>query len=379
MAAYFNIDWKSEESNILINPQYSFDEQLHFKALLVSSTMFPAHIWMSTSGSRSSKWVGVSKMALLESAEAINQHLQCQSTDSWVHALPEFHVGGLGIRARSYLNRSEVFDFKLDHPGKWDAELFCAYVKRIKGTLTALVPAQLYDLVRLKIKSPPSLRAVIIGGGYLPESLYHFAVDLGWKVLPSYGMTECCSQIATAEIGSWEYKKFPALKILSHMKVKTEDQRIFIKSSALLSAYGMESGKSWQFIDPKIEGWFPSDDRGMANDQYLHLYGRMDHMIKIGGESVDMIRLENILQEIQMKMNCEEDLVLLDLPDERLGRSIHLFAAKITPMSLKPIIESFHKRVLPFEKIRQIHIVDRIPRSPMQKVLRGELVQLVGL
>ena len=36
------------------------------------------------------------------------------------------------------------------------------------------------------------------GGGAVSDELYRDARALGWRVLPSYGMTECCSQVATA-------------------------------------------------------------------------------------------------------------------------------------------------------------------------------------
>ena len=40
------------------------------------------------------------------------------------------------------------------------------------------------------------------GGGALDPSLYKQARDLGWPLLPSYGLTECGSQVATASLSS---------------------------------------------------------------------------------------------------------------------------------------------------------------------------------
>ena len=63
---------------------------------------------------------------------------------------------------------------------------------------SSLVPAQVLDLVRAGLRPPPVLRAIVVGGGAISAELYRDARALGWPVLPSYGMTECCSQIATA-------------------------------------------------------------------------------------------------------------------------------------------------------------------------------------
>jgi acyl-coenzyme A synthetase/AMP-(fatty) acid ligase len=56
------------------------------------------------------------------------------------------------------------------------------------------------------------------------------------------------------------------------------------------------------------------------------------------------------------------------MPDERLGHVIHL-ATTIEPT----FADAFNARVHPFERIRAIHRVDEIPRSPLGKLLRAEL------
>ena len=134
-----------------------------------------------------------------------------------MHSLPDFHVGGLGIWARAYLSGAAVVDFKQAHPGKWQSQAFYQYIQQVKGTLSALVPAQIYDLAALECPAPSSLRAVIVGGGALLPGLYERAVALGWPLLPSYGLTECGSQVATAALESWQQKE-PSLQLLPHLK-----------------------------------------------------------------------------------------------------------------------------------------------------------------
>jgi O-succinylbenzoic acid--CoA ligase len=57
------------------------------------------------------------------------------------------------------------------------------------------------------------------------------------------------------------------------------------------------------------------------------------------------------------------------MPDGRLGHVIHLAT------TVKPIFaDEFNDRVHPFERLRAIHRVNAIPRSPLGKLLRAELV-----
>ena len=226
-----NLSWDSEESSLLSNPSYSQSEQERFNRILDAAHSFPSHIWLSTSGSSVQKWVGLSKKALLSSACAVNQHLFSNENDAWVNALPHFHVGGLSILARAHLSGARIYDFKKGYPGKWNAEIFYHYLVKVEGTLTALVPAQLHDLVVLGKRSPDSLRALIIGGGALLPHLYTQAVELGWPVLPSYGLTECASQVATASYQELQAMpcgqvQMPPLQLLSHMQVRVEEGRL---------------------------------------------------------------------------------------------------------------------------------------------------------
>lgn len=369
------MNWHSQSSHILLNPQYSSTQQVQYNKIVEkASSLFPGHIWLSTSGSSSPKWVGLSKQAILSSAQAINEHLASDAKDIWIHALPEFHVGGLGIRARSYISGASVADYKSTHPGKWNARSFYQFLQDSKGTLTALVPAQLHDLIQQGFVGPAHLRALIIGGGGLSSDVYLEAVKLGWKVLPSYGLTECASQVATAELGSWDRGEYPPLKILSHISVEEGGGRLKFKGQALLSTYVFCDEDKITFFDPKEDGWFSSEDRGLVKGDQLYPQGRCDQVIKIGGESVDLAQLETRLQSIK---STNDDMALVAYPDARLGCVIHLAVAGLVAETVQGVVELFNQQVLPFERIREVHYVEKIPRSALSKVLKGELLKLL--
>lgn len=328
------------------------------------------HIWLTTSGTSGSlKWVGLSKEAVLKSAGAVNRHLESDSKDIWLHALPPFHVGGLGIAARSHLSGARVVTMQ----GKWDPIEFHRALSEEKATLSALVPAQVHDLVMKDLRAPLSMHGIIVGGGALGECLYKQAVAMGWPLLPSYGMSECCSQVATARKGN-SVSGLPVLELLDHIEAKTDNEsRLWIKSSALLSVYIYKRNDSFVVIDPKEEGWFKTEDLGEVKDRKLMVFGRMGDFFKIGGESVDFLRLEKILNEIRLNLHVKEDMALVPIPDPRLGYVIHL-AVQGACEHTDQVLACFQARVFPFEKIRQVHQMFRIPRTPLNKLLKQELI-----
>lgn len=312
------------------------DERQRLERLAID---LPGHVWLATSGTSGLlKLTALSKRALLASAAAVNRHLDAGAHDVWLCVLPTFHVGGLGIHARAYLSGARVVT------AGWEGV-----------TLASLVPAQVSDLVRDRVAPPDSLRAVVVGGGALSADLHETARALGWPLLPSYGMTECSSQVATASHGSTD------LLLLDHVDARIEpDGRLALRSDALFTGYATEEG----FVDPKIDGWFITDDVATLDGRVLRVEGRRGDFVKIGGESVDLSRLDRILAEIHA------DAAVFPIPDERLG---HVIGLAVASGDADAIAEAFNARVFPFERARRVIRVAEIPRTSLGKIVRSRL------
>jgi O-succinylbenzoic acid--CoA ligase len=375
-----NIDWESSESHLLFNPRLSEGEQRLARSLLPTTGEFAAHLWLATSGSSISigrhKFVALSKRSFLSSAAAVNGHLSSVRSDVWLNPLPLFHVGGLAIHARAHLSGGSV----VSYGQPWNPVQFVEALNCSKATLSALVPTQVYDLVAAGVSPASSLRAVIVGGGHLSPDLLLRAQRLGWPLLPSYGMTEMCSQVATAPLDSLLGAAYPPLTLLSHVNMRFSDQEVIeIKSESLLSCYGFLSSEGLELCDPKVDGWFTSDDCGHTDGAILHLRGRASDMVKIGGEKVDIGWLERCWQQCVGLCLNRIDTALLAYEDPRLGYVIHLAVIGGVSSEIDLWVEQFNQKVMPFERIRHVHYVDAIPRSALNKLLRGQLLQQLQL
>jgi acyl-CoA synthetase (AMP-forming)/AMP-acid ligase II len=128
----------------------------------------------------------------------------------------------------------------------------------------------------------------------------------------------------------------PDLRLLDHLIARTEeDGRLALRGDALLTGYAIE-GRG--FVDPKVDGWFVADDRVELEGARLRVLGRSGDFIKIGGESVDLARLDAILAEI-----AGPEAAIVPMPDARLGHVIHLAATR----DGDEIVEAFNGKVLP--------------------------------
>lgn len=339
------IDWSGERTHVLLNPRMPSEERERLERLARAARL-RSHIIVATSGSSGMlKLVALSKDAVLASAAAVNKRLEVTSADVWCAVLPSFHVGGLGIYARAHLSGTRVVSCP------WSVRAFA----ESDASLVSLVPAQVHDLVASGVKPPPRLRAILVGGGAFHPDLDARARELGWPVLPSYGMSECASTISVRDV------------LLSHVEARAdEDFRLSFRGPSLFSGYITEEG----FEDPKVGGWFASEDIGEVEGRTLRVHGRIGDFVKVGGESVNLARLDRILNDVRGGL----DAVLVAAPDERLGHVIHLVSTR----DARDVVERYNERVLPFERIRRTHRIDSIPRSSLGKLLRAQLTRRIA-
>lgn len=367
------IDWYDEKSHVFINPKLPQATKDILNNAVESHSNLPGHIWIATSGTEGfPKMIALSKKAMLTSAAAVNLHLNIEKHHPWMNILPLFHAGGVGIHVRALLSGSAVFDFS---EKKWDPVRYVDELNQYSICFSSLTPTHVYDIVNLNLRPPKSLKDIIVGGGLLTEALHEKAFALGWRLLKSYGMTETCSQIATA----LDPDPKSELVLLKHVQLRfTEEEFIEIKSESLLTGYVRGDDPECKFIDPKVDGWYTTQDKGRIENNSLQILGRGANFMKIGGENINFSELESIWEEVKIHNHCSSDVVLIDLPDERLGKIICVAAAVPEGTDdFSALIEDYQAQVIPIAKIRKIYYVEAIPRTELFKLKRNALRSLI--
>lgn len=366
------IDWQSSQSHYFFNESHPESKQL--AELAHKLPLFSSCIYLFTSSFK--KICILKKESFLSSAQAVNRHLECSSKDKWNVCLPWFHVGGLSVLARSFYG-----NYPWSHSSCWNPHQWVEDIKLQQATLTSLVPTQVYDIIRLGLMPPPHLRAVVVGGDALSPKLYSKARELLWPLLPSYGMTESCSQIATASLKSLESTKYPQLKILDHINLrqkninlpsslKSENRSLQIKSPALLENYF--DLQTQNLIDPKDpDGWFDLEDDLVQTDGYLFVKGTRGHQIKIKGELVDLQKLQHRLKKISFKFNA--DYEILSFKDERQSYDLCLVTTSFNLKQIFYVLDAFNDGILSYENIQKIYCLDKIKKTSLLKVKQEDL------
>lgn len=337
--------------------------------------------YFKTSGSEGApKWVGLSREALLTSARAVNAHLEAGAGDRWLIALPTHHVGGFSILARCHASGAAWSYLE----GRWEAARFAAQCAVERVTLVSLVPTQVYDLVQARLAAPASLRAIVVGGGGLNREVALGALELGWPVLQSFGMTETASQIATEPLEHLRTGFDPeALEVLPCWDLRTDEaDRLTVRGGALAAGYavGREGGWQWDPIDG--EAGLATRDRVQlwhhGRRQFLRFLGREAAFVKVLGELVSLPELQARLERLCLSAGLPPAAcVIWPMPDARQETRLVL-VGEAGMEALAALQVAFNADSPGFQRLAEVRPVAAIPRTPLGKVDRSGLEALLS-
>lgn len=247
----------------------------------------PLALLFSSGSTGAARLVELSRGAFAASAAASGDRLGWQDDDRWLCCLPLAHVGGLSILSRCLLSRrtivltdgfvaADVAGTMLDH----------------EVTLASLVPTMLVRLLDLEPpwRPPANLRAILLGGAPAGADLWRRIEARGLPVRATYGMTETCSQVATAEADA------PSRLVpLVGAEFRERAGRIEVRGPTLctsIDGVAAPAGPDWT-----EDGFLRTGDLGrVRGDGAIEISGRADRLIVTGGENVAPAEVEAVLE-----------------------------------------------------------------------------------
>jgi acyl-CoA synthetase (AMP-forming)/AMP-acid ligase II len=140
------------------------------------------------------------------------------------------------------------------------------------------------------------------------------------------------------------------------------------RSPSVMAGYLPESATADAFAD----GWYRTGDVGwLEPDGWVHLTDRSKEMIKVSGFQVAPAEIEGVLHAHPSVLDC----AVFGVPDERAGE-VPVAAVRLDPA--RPVDVDELRRVVAdslatYKQLRDIVVVDVVPRLPSGKVLRRTL------
>jgi len=305
------------------------------------------------------------------SAEASAERLGTRAADRWLLCLPLAHVGGLSIVLRSAITGFAI----VLHDG-FDAGAADGALRERGVTTVSVVATMLGRLLEVAAGRPwpATLRCVLTGGGPLPASLLARALALGVPVAPTYGLTEACSQVATAPPGSVGPDATVAGAPLPGVDVRITDPstdgagEILVRGPIVMAGYVENPEASARALR---DGWLHTGDLGRLDEAgRLQVVGRRSDLIVSGGENVTPDEVEEVLR----RHPAVADAAVYGVPDERWGERVLAVVVPAGPDFDEQVLRAWCREHLASFKVpAAIRAVATLPRTASGKVQRHRL------
>ena len=293
----------------------------------------------------------------------------------WLLAVGLGHVAGLGVVWRAALSGVPLVVLpRADAAG---------IVEALRGdpapSHVSLVPTMLTRVLDAAADGPPppTLRAVLLGGGPIPPELVTRAVTAGWPIIPTYGLTEAGSGVTalpTVEAASHPGSAGRALPGVTVRIAEPADDgvgEILVHSAAQFSGYlGDPVATAAALMDGD---WLRTGDLGRMDEEgYLTVLDRRTDRIVRGGENISPAEVEAVL----LMHPAVADAAVVARRDATFGQ-IPVAAIVMRPGIPDPgddaLVRHCRERLAGLKVPVAFVRLATLPRTPVGKLRRAEL------
>lgn len=295
--------------------------------LIHRGTMEETAAVLFTSGSeKDPKAVELSHKNISSNIENFGNYVKINSSDILLANLVFFHVFGLTVNlwVPFYYGMTMV-----TYANPLDFQTICKIAREEKPTVMVGTPSFFWGYLH---KSEPgdfkTLRIMVSGADKCPDTLREgFMQKHGVTLLEGYGATETSPVIS---VNTHEFNRPGSTgRVIPNLRVRIENfetgedcktgevGKILVKGDSVMKGY---YGDPELTAEAVVDGWYNTGDMGyLDEDKYLWHSGRFKRFVKIGGEMVSLVKVENTLEKyLPTGVSC----CVVDVSDELRGSSI---------------------------------------------------------
>ena len=297
----------------------------------------------------------------------------------FIGVLPFFHIYGMQVILNLGLERGAT----VATMPRFDLEGFLRGIQEHKVTRAFVVPPIALALAKHPLVDQydlSSLRMLMSGAAPLGSELEEAcAARLGCRVLQGYGMTETgpVTHVIPLDGGSRPGSIGPSVpntesRIVdpeSGQDVETGERgELWVRGPQVMSGYLGNEEATRSTIDD--DGWLHTGDIAIADeDGWFAIVDRLKELIKFKGFQVAPAELEALL----LSHPAISDAAVIPVPDEEAGEIPKAYVVLGSELTPEEIMAFVAEKVSTYKRVRQVEIIDEIPKSASGKILRRVL------
>jgi O-succinylbenzoic acid--CoA ligase len=298
--------------------------------------------------------IGLTYGNFLWSAVASAFNIGVEPEDRWLCCLPLSHISGLGIVMRSVIYGTAA----VVHDG-FDVDRVAESLERDDITVVSLVTTMLTRLLEAgaDLSGP---RAVLVGGGPVPEEPLEEALGRGATVVQTYGLTETCSQVTTLTPADARRKLGSAGRPLLSAHLRIQEGEILVQGPTVAP------GRA------DADGWLHTGDLGRIDEEgFLYVEDRMDDLIVTGGENVVPAEVEKVL----LRHPEVADAAVVGREDPEWQQAVTAIVVLKDGSAVSPDELRRHcaESLAGFKVPKRVELAAALPRTPSGKLMRRAL------
>jgi acyl-CoA synthetase (AMP-forming)/AMP-acid ligase II len=319
---------------------------------------------------------------MMRLSEHFEPAYQWQAGDSFINALPNFHLLHLGITLQCLYNGVSITVVKAFDPGA-----VLAAISGQRPTLLTLTPTMLQMLLDHRDAATTdftSLRLTLYAGSPISLGLIKRAIAaMPCQFMQFYGSTEAggASSILRPNEHDLEDEaklqscgrplpliEFRILDGEGNAVADGEPGELFIRQPAITKGYWRQPETTASVLQ---DGWYRSGDIARCDaDGLYYIVDRAKDMIVSGGENIYSAEVENALST-HPKVAA---VAVIGVPDPRWGEAVKaVVIAKDGGADADDLIAWCRERLAGFKVPKSIDFADSFPLVPSGKVSKKDL------
>jgi acyl-[acyl-carrier-protein]-phospholipid O-acyltransferase / long-chain-fatty-acid--[acyl-carrier-protein] ligase len=301
---------------------------------------------------------------------SLGKDVNFSAQDIFLCQLPYFHIFGQtgNFWAPIYFGATLV-----TYANPLDYKTVCEIVKEEKCTVMLGTPSFFWGyLNKSEAGDFRSVRLMLVGADKCPDALREgFLEKHGTVLLEGYGATETSIVIS---VNTPEFNRpgsvgrpLPCMRVRVENYLSGEECGLRETGKILVKGENVMKGYFDDFEQTSLamrHGWYDTGDMGwMDEDGYLWHVGRLKRFLKIGGEMVSLVKVEDVLEKLLPEgVSC----CVVEVPDHLKGARI--VAAITQKVNEKETLRRMSQNLPNIALPRQFVVIKELPKMGSGKI-----------